>query len=92
MTIFLVTRDDDDWGYICQSEDTLSFLACLQDVENETQIRFVKHMEDDGLFYLVEQRLGDSLEWDVHIIGESDDSLDEDVLYLVEKEIYLEKA
>lgn len=90
--IFLVTRDDEEYGYICKSEDAMSFLACLDDIANETQIRFVKSVEDKELFYLVERRFDEMIEWDVCVIDENEDEYYEDVLYLVAKEDYLEKA
>jgi len=83
--VFLVTREDEEWGYLCKSENEESFLFCLGEMENEIMIRFVDNIRSRGSFYLIESRFKDTIRWDVSIV-EDDDNLPEDILVLVKKE------
>ncbi|MFT8086168.1 hypothetical protein ACMYMX_23395, partial [Salmonella enterica subsp. enterica serovar Enteritidis] len=71
----------------------MSSRQARNDIANETQIRFVKSVEDRDLFYLVERRFNELIEWDVTVITEeNEDEYYEDMLYLVAKEDYFEKT
>ncbi len=84
--IFVITSPDEEFGYICKSENESTFLFCLDEPENETIIRFDSPLEMGNTSYLVEQRLGREIGWDVKVV-DSPISLDvtEDSLFLVRK-------
>ena len=85
--IFVITSpEEEEFGYICKSENELTFLFCLDDPENETIIRFDSPLKKGNTSYLVEQRLGKEIGWSVKII-DPPASLDvtENSLFLVRK-------
>lgn len=84
--IFVITSPEEEFGYICKSKDESTFLFCLDDPENETIIRFDSPFERDNTSYLVEQRLGREIGWDVQVIDPSVRlDVTEDSLFLVRK-------
>ena len=80
--IFLLTNANDNYGYICKSKDADTFTACLNELENEFQVKFENPSSKLG--YFAEKRFGENIRWTVREI-ESDMGLceKEDILYLI---------
>lgn len=88
--IFLVTRKDEEYGYVCSSEDVESLAFCLTDIENEMLIRFVSLRQTAvGDVVVTESRFDELIEWDVYVVDYWSEELPEDVLVLVKKEMAL---
>ncbi len=84
--IFQITNDKEEWGYVCESEDDASFLFCLSETENQIELLFTKAIGDKHVSYLVEQRNGRDVGWDVKVIDRAPfDIVSTDTLYLVNK-------
>lgn len=89
--IFLMTNEEDDWAYICRSNDRESFTFCLDDTENAYAINIVQAVTgSNGTFYLIERRLDRWIRWDVSVLDTCpcpDEIVRDDYLYIVEKDM-----
>lgn len=84
--IFLLTNNNDNYGFICKSKNQDTFMACFNEMENEFQMRVVDFEKDiDGrLECVVENRNGKDVVWVVSFV-ESGERIcpKEDILVLI---------
>lgn len=83
--IFLVSREGEEWGYVCRSVNEESFVMCLHDIENSMQIGFVSASKmDDQSYELIEERLGREISWKANVTDKEFGFVEsDDVLYLI---------
>ena len=81
--IFIVTREASEYGYICQSQDRQTFMACLDEPDNAVQARFIQRSAVGDTVYLLERVFNREYEWTARPI-DLDVELDTaGVLYLI---------